>query len=132
MAAGRCIYCGGYAAGARCTGHHGGDVPSDVPWDIYCTGRDSIHVYYKRRELLPDADHWIGDYNLSVFYKKESLATLSRPSGMRSIYFISAREHEVLWTSDLLRPKWQRRSASSRSVLCDRNFLSHNKGVECK
>ena len=31
--------------------------------------------------------------------KKESRATLSRPSGMRSIYFISAREHEVLWTS---------------------------------
>ena len=40
-------------------------------------------------------------------HEKESLATLSRPSGMRSIYFISAR------------------CASSRSVLCDRNFLSH-------
>ena len=39
--------------------------------------------------------------------KKESLATLSRPSGMRSIYFISAR------------------CASLRSILCDRNFLSH-------
>ena len=44
-------------------------------------------------------------------HEKESLATLSRPSGMRSIYFISAR------------------CASSRSVLCDRNFLSHNKPV---
>ena len=70
VAAGGCLYRSRYAAGTRCTGNYRGDVPACVPWYFYGAGCDSFDVYYKRRELLPDADHWIGDYNLSVFHKK--------------------------------------------------------------
>ena len=81
------------------------DEPHPVPFSRFIISSSSLQYQEVSRETIKgNKVYFLFLYSL---YKKESLATLSRPSGMRSIYFISAR------------------CASLRSILCDRNFLSH-------